>query len=45
MDTRHQPHEWAAQTNQRRSGHLSLLRTALQVIQTTAILVRMWHDL
>jgi len=44
MDPDHQQPE-RAPTQSRRPGRLAWLRTAFQVIQTAAILIRMWHDL
>ncbi|WP_256328858.1 hypothetical protein [Nocardioides sp. YR527] len=42
MDTQHDPPE---RPPTRRTGCLTWLRIALQVIQTAAILFRTWHDL
>lgn len=43
MDTLREPSDRAP--TEQRSGRLAWLRTALQVVQTVAILYRMWHDL
>jgi hypothetical protein len=44
VETQHEPPERASK-EQRRSGGLTWLRIALQVIQTAAILFRTWYDL
>lgn len=43
MDTQHEPPQ-RAPNKSRRPGDLSWFRITLQVIQTAAILIRMWHD-
>lgn len=44
MDQQYKPPE-RAPAQRRRAGCLTWLRTALQVIQTAAILFRTWYDL